>query len=329
MLILCGLILFLTPVFLGIFVTGIRKEGMKESKENSNRSALYADFRYVYLIGVCTMLLLAMGAVLAADALGIGLRAFAWSYLCIIVMLCIAGITLFRRCIDRCFGNIRITKYDMIPIILFLLLLPSVFMYLPDVSSDTILETMLTAIHTDSLFEYNPLTGEILAISLPFTEKLNILPYFYASFIGISGALTESFLYYIVPGWVLFLTFLVTGLWSDSLFEPEEHREKSAFISCVGVLLLFGNYLFTSPSYLLFHRGWTGETIAVVVMIPFLLYLLTCAYDKKTRRIWPVLLSLMTFFTLVSVHAAAGYLLIVIAIRILAKPVSFLVRRFL
>jgi len=329
MLILCGLILFLTPVFLGIFVTGIRKEGMKESKENSNRSVLYADFRYVYLIGVCTMMLLAMGTVLVADALGIGLRALAWSYLCIIVMLCIAGITLFRRCIDRCFSNIRVTKYDMIPITLFLLLLPSIFMYLPDVSSDSILETILTVIHTDSIYEFNPLTGEALTTSLSFTEKLTVLPYFYACFIGISGALTESFLYYIVPVWVLFLTFLMTGLWSDSLFGPEEYREKTVFISCVGVLLLFGNYLFTSLSYLLFHRGWTGETITVLVMIPFVLYLLTCAYDKKIRRIWPVLLSFMTFFTLVPAQAATGYLLMIIAIRILAKPVSLLVRRFL
>ncbi len=328
MLLLCALMLFLVPALLGILVTGIRKEGMKECKENENRIRLYEEIRYVYLIGVITMLLLTGAIVLAADAMKIAFHTYVWSYWCIVAMLVLVGILLFRRCLEECVKTIRFRRTDWIPVILFLLLIPNLIWFLPDTSNDLTMQTIRTTIYTDHFFEADPMTGQMLFGNVSLNTKINILPFFYAGFLGLTQATAGTFLYLIVPVWVLFLVYLVSGLWAELLFR-EKAKQRAVFLSLIGILFFFGNTLFTSPSFLLFHRGWTGESILVLVMLPFLFYLLSCQDTLKKARFWPVIFVMLSVYFIVPVQAANGYLLLTIAIWLLAKLIFLFYKKFL
>ncbi len=322
MIILSGLLLFLLPFFLGILISG-------NKKDHSGNPTNCQDYRVVYLLGSLLLLLLALGVIFAADFGGMDFQSTSYSFFGIAGMLSLMGMILFGRNSKRCFKSIKISKYDMVLLLIILSLIPFFYLFQPDSGSDAILETMQTVIHTNSIFEYDPLTGSYLNEIPVLSQKLFILPYFYAFFSEITGVAPYLFLYRIVPVWVLLLLFLVTGLWADRLFDQDKASEKRIFYGVTALLYLFGNTLFTSQPYLLFHRGYTGETIISLVLIPFLFYLIFFCIRQGLFWILLMLLCMAAFFTMIAPQAAMGYLLLVIMTSILAMLLKVLFRRFL
>lgn len=322
MTILSGLLLFLLPFFLGILIAG-------NKKDHSGNPLHCQDYRVIYLLGSQLLVLLAAGVMWIADFGGMDLKSAAYSYFGITGMLSLMGMILFGKNSKRCIESIKISKYDLIPFFLILSLLPFFYLFQMDSGSDTILETMQTAIRTNSMFEYNSLTGSYLNEVPGFEQKLFVLPYFYAFFSEITGAAPHLFLYRVIPVWVLLLVFQVAGLWAEQLFEQGKEKEKRVFLGCVALLYLFGNTFFTSQPYLLFHRGYTGETILTLVLLPLLLYLIFFRVRQGLFWILLIGINVTVSFTMISHGAAFGYLLLVFMISILTFVINALFRRFL
>ncbi len=199
-------------------------------------------------------------------------------------------------------------------IVVFGMLASCYFQYVPVISSDMTAETIHTTLLSNTLFEYNPATGELLQVGMYPQDKLLTLPLFYSLFYGlgiekVTGM--SGFLYQMVPIWTLFLNFLVFWKWAEYLFlgQKKVRMRRPVFLCFYGAINLFGDYLFITFSYKLLHQAWMGETIFVVILLPFLaLQWISVAKTERTIKEWrydfwkkrewigPVLCSVAGFF---------------------------------
>lgn len=151
----------------------------------------------------------------------------------------------------------------------FLLLIFSFWIYLPDTVNDVGLETVRTTLATDMVYEYNPVTGRKLELGMYPVSKLYVLPIFYSAWASVLPVDAGAFLYYIAPSAVLLLHFLVIYKWVRLSAKPEHTGMLMCFY---GLALLFGDYHASTLSYRLLHQGWMGQTVLMAVCVPYLGY---------------------------------------------------------
>lgn len=172
----------------------------------------------------------------------------------------------------RDIGRPGLTKWHIGAAFVFLLLLYSFWLYLPDTVNDVMLETIRTTVATDTVYEYNPLTGRALELGMYPISKLYTLPLFYSVWMSLLPADYGFILYYAVPIFGLVLHFLVVSKWG-SLFWKGEREKTGIFLIVYGLVLLFGDYHASTLAYRLLHQGWSGLTLFLSVCIPYLGYL--------------------------------------------------------
>lgn len=244
------------------------------------------DWALIYLYGSLTELVTA--GVIAMPAVKFRLSFYIYRILSLsaIGFLAVVGFVLLLRALKRGQEKWRV-KVDKektnsplwaCAAVIFFLMASCYFLYVPEVGADMTAETIHTTVHSDTLFEFNPATGEPLALGIYPQAKLMALPLFYSIFYrpfgeGIPAALEmRSYLYRLIPIWVLLLNGIVFWKWGEELFlgQKKEKLRRSLFLCFYGVANLFGDYLFITFSYKLLHQAWLGETIFITVLLPFM-----------------------------------------------------------
>lgn len=142
----------------------------------------------------------------------------------------------------------------------------------PDVTGDFTLETVNTTLETDSIYQYNSLTGMVIEEGMPIRQQILTLPFLLAFFSDIFRIDAAVLLYRLFPCYVLFLTALVYSRWGKLIFPGESGRQKG-FLFIVGLLILMGDYAGLAPAALLLHQGFTGNAVCAGVVLPFAMYL--------------------------------------------------------
>lgn len=191
----------------------------------------------------------------------------------------------------------------------FLLMASVFFRFVPAAETDMTAETIHTTVCTNTLYEYNPATGEKLSLGMYPQDKLVTLPLFYSLFYSLADGIgMKHFLYEMVPLWILILNFLVFWRWGEALFlgQKREKLRLPLFLVFYGMTNLFGDYLFITFSYKLLHQTWMGESVFVTVLLPFFSLQLfemirgeqklsECLQEKSFRRsLWGVFLCAVT-----------------------------------
>lgn len=154
----------------------------------------------------------------------------------------------------------------------------------PATAGDITAETIVTAVESDTMFEYHPMTGEPLELGIYPADKLTALPLIYGIGYRMSGMGMRDYLYRLIPLWVLSLNYMIAGQWAGLLFggREEEKTRKRLFFIFYGLFHLFGDYLFITYSYKLLHETWTGETVLIAVILPYLGYLCMELFMDRT-----------------------------------------------
>lgn len=166
--------------------------------------------------------------------------------------------------------------------VLFCLQIAGYFVYAPDTGRNTTVETVWSALLTDTVFAYNPVTGQALRYGMYPIYKFASLPLLYGALCRVSGISPEILLFYAVPVWLLFVFFALLNLWSGVLFE-QQREKRNLFLIFSGLLLVFGDGEKSSFAYGLLHGGWKGETLAAALIVPFGAYILWLLLVKKER----------------------------------------------
>lgn len=158
------------------------------------------------------------------------------------------------------------------------------FLFVPETGSDTMAETIGVTLMSDTVFQYNPVTGRILEYGMYPIYKLASLPLFYSCLCRLCGMPLGTFLYYGIPFWMILINLGVMSVWSRLLIGESvgEYREKRRlFLIFVSLLIVMGDGEKTSFAWLLLHSGWRGAAAAAAFVIPFGIYIACAMLQKK------------------------------------------------
>lgn len=141
----------------------------------------------------------------------------------------------------------------------------------PDVTGDFTLETIRTTLQTNSIYQYNSLTGQVLQEGMPIRQQILTLPFFQAFLSEFSGVDVTLLLYKVFPCYTLALAVLVYSRFAGTIFvKQKEHQMIFMFI--ISFMLFVGDYAQAAPAALMLHQGFTGNALCAGVIIPFAIY---------------------------------------------------------
>lgn len=202
--------------------------------------------------------------------------------------------------------------FCILTVVVFGLCMLRVFIELPDVSGDFTLETILTTLSTDTIYQYNSFTGQVIGEGMPIRQQILTLPFFLAFLSDVFKVDVGLLVYKGFPCMVLFWTALVYVRWGSLLFSKQREKE-SAFLFVVSIMLLAGDYAKLATASLLLHQGFTGYALCAGFVIPYALYL--CLKGK-----WlPAFLCVGAELFLIWTTYGLGYSALVIAVCALLK----------
>lgn len=175
-------------------------------------------------------------------------------------------------------------------IVLILLPILGYFIYVPATAQNTMAETISVTLASDTVFQYDPVTGKALEYGMYPIYKLTCLPLIYSAVCRLTGLPLTVFVFYAVPIWLLLTAVMVLSLWGEALFEGNREK-RNLFLFLAGVLLVMGDGETKTLSYGLLHGGFRGETAAAALAVPFGAYMLYRFFEKKDR--WYCLIGLL------------------------------------
>ena len=136
------------------------------------------------------------------------------------------------------------------------------------VAGDITLETVKSFLHTDAVYQVNPLTGNEYTLGMPLRLKILCLPTLYAGISQAFGLAPQQVLCEIIPAFVLIGSFLAYSTVANYFF-PEDSRKRGLFMLVVAVLLGAGDYMPGMDGFGVMHSGFSGVTIRAAVLLPY------------------------------------------------------------
>ena len=211
---------FLLPVYLitASYLCGRTLQGLFEERKNN----CLPKAGETCLIGMFALLLLWEILVLPAIKLQLSFQVLTQLYSILLLMICARGaITCSRE-----LGKFRIEKpmdlrspAAVFAILVFLVQVACYFLFYPDTMNDMTVETVVTTLSSDLIYENHPLMGSTFKYGITFRGKLVSLPLFYAYLKLITGSRAVSIVYRLAPFMSLLLNYTVYGLWIDQFTE--------------------------------------------------------------------------------------------------------------
>lgn len=146
-------------------------------------------------------------------------------------------------------------------------------------------EEVLTMYTTDSLYQYNPMSGrpkeELLSIEAEALEQSAKSPIgaYYAVYVMLFKIYPAKFVRILLPIFLMPFYFLVYAAWGNYLF-PKYTKKQTLFQ--ITVWLLYGTALFTERSWVfnIFMNCWNGETLFFLGVLPLAVLLLLGGGEK-------------------------------------------------
>lgn len=161
--------------------------------------------------------------------------------------------------------------FSALTLIVILLCMVRIITNEPDVTGDFTLETIRTTLQTDSIYQYNSLTGQVIEEGMPIRQQILTMPFFQTFLSRFSGIDISLLLYKIFPCYTLLLTVLTYSRFAQALF-PGQNKRQMIFMFIISFMLLVGDYSKTAPAALILHQGFTGNALCAGVIIPFAIY---------------------------------------------------------
>ena len=197
--------------------------------------------------------------------------------------------------------------YFLLMVLVFLLILVRMALGMNWFRNDTVLETVLSTIHSDSLFVTHPLTGRVMEAGMIASKKIITVPLFYAGVIQITGVEAEVFLYFVMGVVTLLCSYYANALLFFQVTNST-HAKLYVFWIVFGLLILSGDYHVDTLSYKLLYQGYEGSAICFGVILPYLLYLIVSWYRKESEEEKNTLGSRLMYLTKISMGLVVSVL---------------------
>lgn len=158
------------------------------------------------------------------------------------------------------------------PILLFFTQLAYILQGSPYLQGDMTVETVLSFLHTDGIYQVNPMTGSAYTGGIPLRLEILSLPSLYGGLSSIFRQPPQEVVWHVAPCVTLLCcygAFLCVG---RCLF-PANKRKISCFLILMGLLLWAGNYALGMMGFNVLNSGWRGVAIRNAVLLPWLISL--------------------------------------------------------
>lgn len=210
------------------------------------------------------------------------------------------------------------TRYShMITLIFILILFQAVWHILlhePYRGMDITMETVQTILCEGYQYTSNPLTGMTDTAGAPTRWRILVLPYVYATIADVTGISPATLVYELVPILVLLLSYLIYVEIAKTIY-PESIYKQCIFMLFLVVARFFGDYLTETDGAFLFHCGYEGDAIRVVILMPLALW--ACLKNKW----WLVILCMLAEAAIVWTFYGLGYVFLLAIVMLVIKGI--------
>lgn len=141
------------------------------------------------------------------------------------------------------------------------------------VDGDLTLETVVSFIESNALYEMNPMTGRPYALGIPSRLKILCLPSLYGALCSMFALEPATLVIKMIPVLVLVGSYLAYYTLAKYFF-PEDAWKRGVFLALAALLIGAGDYLYGMDGFGLLHSGFRGVTIRGAVLLPYLVGLL-------------------------------------------------------
>jgi len=173
--------------------------------------------------------------------------------------------------------------YFVCMLFVFVIALVQIFAALPYTREDVVLETVRTTLSTDTMYQVHPLTGKNMELGMITSKQLVTLPLYYAFLADLAGLEAKVLLYVVISAFVLIASYFAVIKFAMAYF-GKNRKAISLFMLIYGVMVISGTYFEYAGGYRLLYNGYAGEVICLLVMMPYVMYLLVTFKEKK--QIW-------------------------------------------
>ena len=140
----------------------------------------------------------------------------------------------------------------------------------------------MEALSRDTMLEYNPITN--IHHGIPVGEQVKDVsapyPIFIALVSSITGLHPAIMAHTVMPLLYIPLSYLVFSLIGGVIFK-DDLKKRGLFLFLLSLIHLFSFETIFSAGYTLLTIIWQGRSVAAVIMLPFLWYLLLDMADKE------------------------------------------------
>lgn len=145
-------------------------------------------------------------------------------------------------------------------------------------SRDMTLETVLSFLHTNGIYQVNPMTGAAYEAGIPLRIEILCLPTLYSVLSRIFHVEARTVVWTVVPCVTLICSYSAFHCVGRSLF-PESAKRQGCFLAVAAMLIWAGSYVFGMDGFDVLYSGFRGVTIRNAVLIPYLFSL--CIRKKR------------------------------------------------
>lgn len=159
-----------------------------------------------------------------------------------------------------------------LPTLLFLTQLVYILRGSPYLQGDMTVETVLSFLHTDGIYQVNPMTGSPYLSGIPMRLKILGLPSLYGGLSSIFNLPPQEVVWHVIPCFNLMCCYGAFYCVGRCLFSADI-KKLSCFLMLTGLLLWAGNYALGMTGFDVLNSGWRGVAIRNAVLIPWLISL--------------------------------------------------------
>lgn len=139
-------------------------------------------------------------------------------------------------------------------------------------SRDMTLETVVSFLYTDGIYQVNPLTGAAYEGGIPLRLEILCLPTLYSILCHLFSLEPRMVVWLVTPCVMLICCYGAFRCVGRCLFADSAKRQD-CFLASVAILLWVGSYAFGMDGFGVLYSGWRGVTIRNAVLIPYLISL--------------------------------------------------------
>lgn len=139
-------------------------------------------------------------------------------------------------------------------------------------SRDMTLETVVSFLYTDGIYQVNPLTGAVYEGGIPLRLEILCLPTFYSILCRLFSTEPRTVVWLVMPCMVIICCYSAFRCLGRCLFSDSTKRQD-CFLASVAILLWVGSYALGMDGFGVLYSGWRGVTIRNAILIPYLISL--------------------------------------------------------